>query len=447
MGGRRLSDIRLPFIGRRLGDLFLGSRAIWVIAILLMAVSLCVIFSATSTKAFSTWNAGGHFFSFFRKHILYILISIVAMIGVSHIPMRFWRNQRVAFLILLGMVVLLFLVPIVGEEINGARRSFRIAGFSLQPSEFARLALINFTAVLLTQAKYYGSRVSFWWIAISTVLCCGIIIRDNISTAVLLGATIYILCFFGGAHKVLMRRTGLLALVGVVLAVGAILAMPDVTKDGSNEHGITKMLGKVGRASTGVARIQRFANQAFAPINEHTYSDLSGVDLQIVSAQRAIANSHLIGVGPGNSDLRNYLPEAYSDFVFAIIVEEYGIGGAFVVLLLYIVLFYVISRVAKFATTPHARLLALGIGVIILLQAIVHMLICVHLFPITGQNLPFISRGGSSYLATSVYFGILLRISEDRKIAERHMAAVATEDERIIPVRAERIPEGAEVRE
>lgn len=392
--------------------LFIGSKAIWAIMLVLMSTSLWIVFSSTSTKAFGSWASGGGFFYMYGKHLLSMGLSIALCVAVSHIPLRFFRKYSRLFLAL--TFILLMYVLFRGQNLNDAKRQISVAGISFQPSELARLALINFVATRLRfKDGRHASVRNFWVIMGTTVVFCIPIFLENISTALILASVVFCISYIGGANRKLMRRLLLGGVGALALVVVLLILVPSI-----REGGLTRL-------GTGYARIERFVTQVAAPINSETFSDIEGKDLQIVSSQRAIANSHLLGVGFGKSEMRNLLPEPYSDFVFSILVEEGGILAAILVVLTYLALFFTIGGIGRRTNSVYQTLLVLGIGLIITLQAFMHMLICVNLFPITGQNLPFISRGGSSYLVTGIYFGILLAVSHDNKHKEEERIAKA----------------------
>lgn len=441
----RLAEYRIPIWNKKLSELFIGSKSIWGVMIVLMLVSMWVIFSASSPKAFNALNEGSNFFQFFGKHLFFMCGALVVCILVSHLPTEKLMAKGSATWILIISILLLVSVFFIGTDHNDAKRAINVLGFSFQPSELARLALINYVAALLHRPKgEHASVKTFKNIAVATVLVCGIIFIDNISTAVILASVIYFMALIGQANKKMMLRTTLVGVAGLTLVVIIIAAMPsprDIESGTAPNNFVSKTLGKVGRSSTGVMRIKRFVTQVNAPINENTYFDASRKDLQVVSSQKAIANGGIKGVGFGKSELRNFLPEAYSDFAFSIILEEGGLLGAIVVIGAYLALFFFIGGIARESRGTYRSLLTMGIGLIITLQAIIHILICVNLFPITGQNLPFVSRGGSSYLVTAIYFGILLSASNEGKIIREREIAEASGIEGMPIVEAEKVPE------
>lgn len=440
-----ISDFRIPLLNLKLSDLFIGSKSIWGVMVVLMLVSMWVVFSASSTKAFKALNQGGDFFLFFGKHLLFMFAALIFCVAVSHIPTEKFMNKGNATKILIFTIILLVSVFFIGRDVNDAKRAISFFGLSFQPSELARLALINYVAALLHRPRgEHSTEKTFWKIAFATFVVCFIIFWENISTAVILTSVIYFMAFIGQANKKWMFRLTLAGIAGIVLVVITIMAMPspkEIEAGTVQQNVVSKVLEKVGRSSTGVMRIKRFVSQVNAPINEDTYFDIASKDLQVVSSQKAIANGGLRGVGFGKSELRNFLPEAYSDFAFSIILEEGGLLGALLVIGAYLALFFFIGGIARQSRGAYRSLLTMGIGLIITFQAMIHILICVNLFPITGQNLPFVSRGGSSYLITAIYFGILLRASHEGKMIRQREIAEASGIDGMPVVEANRIPE------
>lgn len=406
----------------------LGDKTIWIIAILLFTFSLAVVFSATSQEAFKLEYRGGNFYQVIFKHFSLIVAAAFVMVTVANVPTKLfikWSN-----VILIGSILSLILVQFAGVEINGSRRWFMVFGFSFQPSELARIALINFVAVrLMHKINSHSTRRNFWIIMGITGLVCFLIFMENISTSALLFLTIYILCWIGGANRKMMWRLTY-ALMGMVALVAIfVFVIPDNMKSG------------FGRTDTGSNRITNFISKIGKPINAETYNDVTGRDYQVVSAQKAIANSNLWGVGPGNSELRQFLPQAFSDYVYNVIVEEYGIFGAAALLIMYMVLFFRLGKLARRTDSMYKSLVLMGVGLIITLQAIINMAVAANLLPVTGQTLPFISRGGTSYLITAGYFGIVLSISNEIIQSRQRRDAEASGIKEMPEIEVEPIPE------
>lgn len=403
-----------------LSDLFVGDKVIWVVIIALMLISFVVVFSATSQEAFRAESGGHRFYGQIIKHVVLIFCSLVFIIVGSHIKSSYYiRSSTIAFAVSL---VLLVLVPFFGIEVNGAKRWYDLGFFTFQPSELTRLTLINFTASLLKgiDGKHSSPQV-FWIILISTGITCGMIFWENISTAIFLALIVYLMMWVGGAHPKYMRR---LTLIGAT-AVGLVLAVVLLAPEGS--------VIDIGRTSTGYNRLTGFFEKVGRPIDEETYDDIMGADYQVVAAQKAIANSNVIGRGPGQGEIRQFLPQAFSDYVYNVVVEEYGLVGSLVLLMLYLTFFFRCGMLAKRSNSMYRTLVLMGFGLMVTCQAMMNMAVAANLLPVTGQPLPFISKGGTSYVITSIYFAIIQSIAHDinRKRVTKD-ASISDDPDRIV---------------
>lgn len=400
------------FNPRGISRFFVGEQSLWVVVMLLMLISAVVVFSATSSMAFRVESRGGTFYSVYGSHLLHMFVSFVVMVIVSNIPTKFFRQY--ALLLLIISIALLAWVMIGGATIQGAKRYLSVGGMSFQPSEVARFALINYVAATLRKKDgVYNSPKTLLKVLLASGAVVGLIMINNNSTAMLLGLTIFAMLVMGGANRRWMGRMVLAGVAAIILLVVVLTFIPQARE--------------IGRLGTLVSRIEDFRKQSGgAPINNITFSDTRGEDQQLVASQQAIANSRLVGVGSGNSELREILPEAYSDFIFSIIWEEYGIIGAIVIIGVYIFFFFTVGRIARWTRSVYKSLLIMGLATIITLQAILHMMVCTNLFPITGQNLPFISRGGTSYMVTAAYFGVILAVSHENRRDERRRSLDAS---------------------
>lgn len=384
----------------RFSNLFVGDKGIWMVTIALMLISTIVIFSAVSQEAFRAENSGQNFFGQILKHVVLVLLGLGTIILGSHVPSTYYlRTSTIAFVL---SILLLMLVPFIGIEINGGKRWLKIFFITFQPSELTRLTLINFTATLLrgSNGKHSSPRV-FWTILVATGITCLLIFMENISTAVFLALIVYLMMWVGGAYRKGMRWLTIGGLAGVALVVMVVLLVPK----GSAID--------IGRTSTGYSRLVGFFEKVGRPINEETYDDVMGDDYQVVAAQKAIANSGVIGKGPGQSELRQFLPQAFSDYVYNVVVEEYGIIGSAGLLLLYLLFFFRCGMLAKHSRSMYRTLVLMGVGILVTTQAMMNMAVAANLLPVTGQTLPFISKGGSSYIITAIYFAIIQSIAHD----------------------------------
>lgn len=411
----------------RLSNLFVGDKGIWIVTFALMLISIIVVFSAVSQEAFRAENSGQNFFGQILKHLILVVCALGIIVLGSHVPSSYYlRSSTIAFIFSL---ILLMLVPFIGIEINGGKRWLKIFFLTFQPSELTRLTLINFTASLLRGSDdTHSSLRVFWTIIIATGITCLLIFMENISTAVFLALIVYLMMWVGGAHRKSMRWLT----VGAASVIALVVLVVMVAPKGS--------VIDIGRTSTGYNRLTGFFEKRGKPINEETYDDIMGSDYQVVAAQKAIANSNVIGKGPGQSELRQFLPQAFSDYVYNVVVEEYGIFGSAGLLILYLVFFFRCGMLASRSRSMYRTLVLMGVGILVTTQAMMNMAVAANLLPVTGQTLPFISKGGSSYIITAIYFAIVQSIAHD--INKRRLyqdAAVSGHPDRIIDL--EEVPE------
>ena len=404
-----------------LKNLFKGDKVVWAIYLLLCVISIIEVFSATSTLSFKS----GNHWTAITNHTVFLFFGTVIVVVVHNLNYRFF--QLLPFLLLpLSGLMLLFLT-VMGHmghgNVNDAARWFELAGVQFQPSELAKMGVILYVAFLLArdQKRERGTgNGPFKPICIVTGIFILLIGLENISTALLLMLVVIMMMFIG---RVEMRKmaalTGSLLLAGL-LGLSAIMMAPDAPEltpqaqeaaaragVAPQEAGQEKSTFSLGRFSTAKQRILRFFNNKQVPAEEYDMDK----NAQEAHAHIAIASSHIIGKLPGNSVERDFLSQAFSDFIFAIIIEELGLLGGIVVILLYLLLFIRAGRIAQKARGNFASFLVMGIALLIVTQALVNMSVAVGLIPVTGQPLPLISKGGTSILVTSMYFGMILCVS------------------------------------
>lgn len=378
---------------------FKGDKILWYIIIMLMIASVMVVYSSTGRLAYS--EKGGNTLFYLLKQLFLIGGCFAVMFSVQSIHYRYF--YKYAGVLLVISVILLGYAAFGGTNLNGAGRWIPLpfVGLTFQPSELAKIAIVMYTAKILADAQ--------------TETCCEdialqrfllfvgpailVIFLDNFSTSALISLVCLILFMVARMRWKLLAITFGTAVAGVVLVVALGFMVPQVRE--------------WGRVGTMVGRINDFVNGGE---DEDNYS------YQSVQARIAVARGGLMGNGPGNSTQRNFLPHPYSDFIYAIIIEEYGLGGGIFIMLLYAVVLFrvgVIGRKSMKGEHYNARgfpdifpaLLATGLGLTIILQAMVNMGVCVGALPVTGQTLPLISLGGTSLLFTSASFGIILSIA------------------------------------
>jgi len=363
---------------------FKGDRVIWLTVMLLSIFSVLAVYSSTGTLAYKYQSGNTEYYLF--KHF-FILIFGFGLMYVSHL-LKYTIYARFAKITILIAIPLLLLTLFMGTSLNEASRwlTLPIVNLSFQTSDLAKLALILFVARALSkkQDNIKDFKSAFVPIMLPVLLTCGLILPANFSTAAVLFATCVILMIIGR-----IRIKYIISLIGIgILAFGLFI-------------GVAKLVGFEGRIDTWQKRIETFIND-----------DGSG-SYQSQQAKIAIATGQLIGKGPGNSTQRNFLPHPYSDFIFAIIVEEYGLLGGAGIVILYLILFFRAIKIAQNSPRAFATFLAIGCAFSLTFQAMINMAVAVNLFPVTGQPLPMLSMGGTSIWFTSIAIGIILSVSRD----------------------------------
>ncbi len=391
-----------------------GDRTIWVVVILLYIVSLLAVYSSTGTLAYR-FRAGNTEYYLF-KHAIITVFGLLLMY-VAH-RIRYSYYSRIAQLALFIAIPLLLFTLIRGTAVHEAQRwiTLPIVNISFQSSDFAKLALIMYLARTLTrkQEQIKELHTTFIPMVIPVVIICALILPNNFSTAAILLFTCLVLMFIGR-----VRLRYIMSFLGISLAAAALfIALMAVTPQG-------------GRIHTWQSRVENYFSRGASD----TY--------QVDQAKIAIASGGLIGKLPGNSTQRNFLPQAYSDFIYAIIVEEYGLVGGFVIILLYLILLYRGIRIAHKCRGTFGALLAAGLSFGLVFQAMINMAVAVNLLPVTGQPLPLVSMGGTSLWFTSLSIGIILSVSRKAEEEEVEQQEQMADDRE--PHRAEQVDEAAEM--
>jgi cell division protein FtsW len=359
-----------------------GDRIIWIVVLILLVISLLSVYSSTGSLAYQH-RSGNTFFYLFRQ-LKFILLGVVIIFFIHLIPYRVFSRMSIFALYL--AIPLLILTMIIGSNINDATRWLQIpgTGLTIQPSDFAKIALVMYVAKILSvnQNNIKDFRGVFGKISLAIIVTCALILPANFSTAVIVFVTAFSLMFVGRIpvkYLALMIFTGLFAFS--IFIGGALL------------------LNKEGRISTWKNRIE-------------AYVDGNGDNYQADQAKVAIVQGGLFGKGPGNSTQRNLLPHPYSDFIYAIIIEEYGtLIGGILVIALYLWLFFRTGMIIRRSKSTYGAFLAFGLSMGLVLQAFVNMAVAVGLVPVTGQTLPLVSMGGSSIFFTSIATGMILSVS------------------------------------
>jgi len=364
---------------------------IWAIVALLAIFSFLPVYSAASNLAYNYGD--GQTFSYLIKHFVHLFLGFSIIYGIHRIPYRYFKGLS---MVMYPVVLILLLVTLLqGTTIDGANASRWIrvpfVGFTFQPSTLAALVLMVFVARYLS--KVFDQEITFkssllpLWLPVFAVLI--LILPANFSTTAIIFTMLLVLAFLGGyplKYIGVIVGSGLLVLAFFVLVAKA---FPDAMPN---------------RVDTWTSRVVNFMDDRDTE-----------EDYQIEKAKIAIATGSIYGLGPGKSVQKNFLPQSSSDFIFAIIIEEYGLLGGLFLLILYLLLLFRIVVVAQKAETVFAKLLTIGVGLPIIFQALINMGVAVELFPVTGQTLPLISSGGTSIWVTCLAIGIILSVSAKRE--------------------------------
>lgn len=374
-----------------------GDRTIWLVVFFLYIVSILAVYSSTGTLAYR-FRAGNTEYYLLRHFI--IIVLGVGLLFLSH-NIKYKYYSSIAKIAIYIAIPLLIYTLFRGTSIHDASRwvTLPIINISFQSSDFARLALIIYLARLLTRRQDTIDDInsSFWPVTVPVILVCALIMPANFSTAAVLFITSLVLIYLGGS-----KIKHIMAFAGICLVAAALFVI------------ILGSMPESGRVQTWQNRINTFINKD----NSNTY--------QADQAKIAIATGGIIGKLPGNSTQRNYLPQAYSDFIYAIIVEEYGLIGGFIVLLFYLIILYRGIRIAHKCQGTFGSLLAAGLSFGLVFQAMINMAVAVNILPVTGQQLPLVSMGGTSLWFTSLSIGIILSVSrsiEEEANTEYNMQA------------------------
>ena len=388
MGGDQLKRI-----------LFKGDKTIWIVFFIICSISWVEVFSATSRQV----NADGSYWLPIIKHTIFLVAGII-VVWIMHNMKVTWIKKLTHVIYWLGLAGLIWAQFDEGSKINDSARWIKIMGLTFQPMELAKMGLVMITALITSQHQDEDGtdRFALKRIAIYGALPILIILKENLSTAVIILLTLYAMMFVSRYPKKQMLYILAAAFAVCFMGITAIMSAP---KSWANEGGFKqKVITWQNRIIDARKREPVTAENYVIKNEQRTYANI------------AIASSHIFGCGPGNSKQRDFIPHAYSDFIYAIIIEELGLAGGIIVLLLYMTILYRCGKIANKCEDPYPAFLVMGIGMIITLQALLHMYISVGDF-VTGQPLPLISQGGTSVIINCVYIGMILSISRYAKKA------------------------------
>lgn len=378
---------------------------IWALVVLLVLVSLLVVYSATGSLAYKNYKGNTEIYLF--KQIMFIILGI-CVIYFAH-KVNYTIYSKLARILFILSIPLLIYTLFFGLSMNEGSRWIRlpIIGMNMQTSELAKLALFMYLARMISKKQDVIKDFKKGYLPLITpvAVICLLIAPANLSTALLLGASCMLLMFIGRARMKHLLLTLAIACIPVLFLVIAAMVSH---RSGDADAAVTKKEGGsrlTARVDTWISRVEHFMYGGKGADDDDAY--------QINQAKIAIAKGGLMGVGPGNSTQRNFLPQAYNDFIYPIIIEEYGfIGGAFIV---FVYLVFLFRSIKIFRRCPYAfgAFLALGLSFTLVIQAIANMAVSVNLFPVTGVTLPLVSMGGSSFLFTCLAIGIILSVARN----------------------------------
>ena len=408
-----------------------GDKVIWIVALLLGIVSLIVVYSASSALAVN--NFGGNTGRVLLKHGGTLLIGFV-MIFIFY-RINYQHYAKAAWLLLIPCLALLAYTLLFGQNLNQANRTINLGFFSFQPSELAKIILITYLArqLVMMRDRLQNFKDVILWLGLPILFTAALIFPENLSTAAILLVVCLVLLFIGR-----VKFLHILAILGIgVVGLGLYIAFDVIHTNISNKHAKTaaeqemvvdgkpaEYREKQTRIATWINRIEAMGeskDEGYDPFDKHHY--------QQTYAKIAVATSSVFGKGPGKSEQRNFLPHPYSDFIFAIIVEEYGIFGALFVLMLYIILFTRVLRIMLKRPLTFGAYLAFGLGFLVIMQAMINMGVSIGLLPVTGQPLPFVSMGGTSMMATGIIIGMILSVTRNMEMEEEALEAVTITEE------------------
>ena len=418
---------------KQINNIFKGDKVIWAVFFLLCIVSIIEVYSASSSLGYKS----GNYWKAATYHTFLLLIGLGVIVMTLNIKCKFFKLAT-PILVPLAFVMLI-LVFVCGTKENDAARWLKIGFIPIQPSEIAKGAMVLATAQILSamQTADGAAPKAMKYVLITGAFLILPIAPENLSTAVMLSFVVFLMMIIG---RVPLKQLGLLVSVCVLLiglGIGSILAfgktpensltdkekmhlteeiqetedgIPVAIKDKEKNEKKVELTGvqKIAhRFDTWKGRIMEFSNKEEVPPEKFDL-DKNG---QVGHARIAIVSSNVTGRGPGNSVERDFLSQAFSDFIYAIVIEELGLGGAFVVAFLYVVLLFRTGIIARRCKNPFPAYLAMGLALLMVTQALFNMMVAVGLVPVTGQPLPLISKGGTSSIINCLYIGVILSIS------------------------------------
>jgi len=383
-------------------NLIQGDLGVWAVFIILCTISLIEVYSASSRMTFGSEA----YWAPIMQHGAFMLMGIFIAWLVHFIPCNYFKLFST-----IGMFLSFFLliaVLVIGQKTNDAGRWISIGFIRFQPSEIAKLSLVGFSCFILSSLRDEkgASMTGFKIVALAAFMTILLIFTENASTAFIITIVMFGICFYAQVRKKILVSALLIGVLGIGGVFGIAHSIPESVLVKMTESNLTPL----HRVPTWVHRI---TDRQERPADPRQYKPQENP--QKAYAKVAIATSNVIGRGPGNSRQRDFIPQAFSDFIYAIIIEELGFFGAVLVLGLYLVLMYRSMRIAQKCKALFPSYLVMGLALMIVVQAMMNMAVAVGAFPVTGQPLPLVSRGGTSLFITCTYIGMILSVSHTAK--------------------------------
>lgn len=407
-------------MNKKIGNIFKGDKVVWMVFFFLCMISIIEVYSASSSLSYKS----GNYMAPVIRHVGILIGGIFGIICMLKVKCKYFK--LVTPVVMIAAFLMLLYVLIAGHATNDANRWINLLGIQFQPSEIAKGAVVLAVAQILSamQTENGADPRAFQYIVCVTGFYAMFIVTENLSTALLMCATVLCMMIVG---RVPMRQIGkligALSFIGVVIVVLVMLVGKDKNAENPNNTYVEKakteevkdstsvFAGLLHRADTWKSRIDKFVDHKDIKPEEFDMDK----DGQVGHANIAIVSSNIVGKGPGNSVERDFLSQAFSDFIYAIIIEEMGIEGAFLVAMLYIILLFRAGRIASRCENNFPAFLCMGLAILLVVQALFNMMVAVGLAPVTGQPLPLISRGGTSSIINCLYIGMILSISRTAK--------------------------------
>jgi cell division protein FtsW len=404
----RFSDLG-NFNTQRLLNKTKGDKVIWALVVLLTLISLLAVYSATGSLAYKNYKGNTEVYLF--KQIVFIVVGFLA-IYFAHL-VNYTIYSKIAKIVFFLTIPLLLYTLFFGVKMNEGSRWIHLPliNMTMQTSDLAKLALFMYLARLMSKKQdvIKDFKKGFLPVMTPVIITCMLIAPANLSTALLLGASCIMLLFIGRARtKHLLLTIGIACIPILFLVIAAMVRH----KSGNEEAVAVKAgsIGLLGRVNTWIGRVENFMYGSKSADNDEMY--------QVNQAKIAMAKGGFLGVGPGNSETRDYLPQAYNDFIYAIIIEEYGLAGGAFIVFIYMVFLYRCIRIFKRCPFAFGAFLALGLSFTLAIQALANMAVTVGLFPVTGVTLPLVSMGGTSFIFTCLAIGIILSVARNVEQSE-----------------------------